>query len=510
MTASIPATAAGWQESAACGGTNAKVFFRAKPSAAKEICRGCPVRAECLYDAIGSKADNGIWGGLTYHERRALPVLPADRSAALNVLRQLAVPPAPAATASVPVKPKAPIHRKKQPAEPGPAPAVRKPRKRAARKAEPAAVAPREDVAALLREGVTQREIMQQLKVRHQVVVATREAYGIPRRTGPGHRYSPEQRAEYEQRTLELLRSGASFSQIIDEVGISPPTIFRIREQAGLDPSGLTGGHAARTTSEALAANVEPYGDGHARWTGPMAGRMCQLNADGQQLNARRVVFEQHYGRPPEGPVRSNCGVTACIAGPHLTDQVLRAARLVKETPVTVQALKNLLDEIDVQGGPQAARDNRLHLPNPTGPTEEPDTMPDTTAAQPTASKLPVDDLLAWGDEHLDPEVQDQAARGRAILTGLRNRHATDEELTALATQREQLEKQLAELAARQAELAPAKKKRKASAVVRDYDTRTVRAWADEHGIDCPRVGQLPKRVLDAWRTATAPAGGAG
>ncbi|MGI5408684.1 Lsr2 family DNA-binding protein [Streptomyces chartreusis] len=35
-----------------------------------------------------------------------------------------------------------------------------------------------------------------------------------------------------------------------------------------------------------------------------------------------------------------------------------------------------------------------------------------------------------------------------------------------------------------------------------------MRAWAAENGVDCPRVGQIPKRVLDAWRAATAPAGG--
>ncbi|WP_171111259.1 MULTISPECIES: Lsr2 family protein [unclassified Streptomyces] len=42
-------------------------------------------------------------------------------------------------------------------------------------------------------------------------------------------------------------------------------------------------------------------------------------------------------------------------------------------------------------------------------------------------------------------------------------------------------------------------------AVCRALDTRTVRAWADANGIDCPRVGQIPKRVLEAWRTANKP-----
>ncbi|MFC8520776.1 histone-like nucleoid-structuring protein Lsr2 [Streptomyces sp. NPDC057257] len=225
------------------------------------------------------------------------------------------------------------------------------------------------------------------------------------------------------------------------------------------------------------------------------------------------MAFELHHGRSPFGPIRSNCGVTDCIAGAHLTDTLLRAAQPEKEEPVTVQALKDLLDEIDEQGGPQAARDNRLTLT-----AKEPALMPtaDTPAldsssaiAQAIVDTLPVDNLLKWGDEHPDRDVQDQAARARAALTGLRQRHAADAELAQLTDERERLEKRLSELTARQAELVPAKKpKRKSSATARDYDSRTVRAWAQENGVDCPRVGQIPKRVLDAWRADTRPAVG--
>jgi hypothetical protein len=115
-------------------------------------------------------------------------------------------------------------------------------------------------------------------------------------------------------------------------------------------------------------------------------------------------------------------------------------------------------------------------------------------------SELPVGKLLTWADQHPDPEVYKQAVRAREALASLRQRHAADQELTAITTEAEQLEKRLAELRAREAELAPAKPKRKRGSYARDYDTREVRAWADANGIDCPRVGQIPKRVLDAWR----------
>ncbi|MFB9377617.1 WhiB family transcriptional regulator [Kineococcus gynurae] len=39
---------------------------------AKAICGGCPVRTECLADALDSRVEFGVWGGMTERERRAL------------------------------------------------------------------------------------------------------------------------------------------------------------------------------------------------------------------------------------------------------------------------------------------------------------------------------------------------------------------------------------------------------------------------------------------------------
>lgn len=145
----------------------------------------------------------------------------------------------------------------------------------------------------------------------------------------------------------------------------------------------------------------------------------------------------------------------------------------------------------------------RTPKPMPTTPATSP-TPPVVDirlkAGAETPELITTSSLLRWAEDHPDPDVQDQGARAEAALTGLRQRYAADQELTAITTEADQLEKRLAELRAREAELAPAPKKKRA-APARDYDSRTVRAWADHNGIDCPRVGQIPKRVLDAWRT---------
>lgn len=172
---------------------------------------------------------------------------------------------------------------------------------------------------------------------------------------------------------------------------------------------------------------------------------------------------------------------------------------------MTIAALLRLLDEIDAQGGPDAARQGRLHQPDHQEPDmPQPVPQPGPARATPATSTPPglsVGQLLAWADGHDDAEVQVEAARARALLTGLRARHAADEELTAITTEAEQLEERLAQLHARQAELAP----KKGSAKRPAYPAREVRAWAKEHGVACPAVGRVPAAVVDAWRKATRP-----
>ncbi|WP_323874456.1 hypothetical protein [Streptomyces sp. 3212.3] len=125
-----------------------------------------------------------------------------------------------------------------------------------------------------------------------------------------------------------------------------------------------------------------------------------------------------------------------------------------------------------------------------------------TEPAQP--EPLPVDVLLQWGQEHTDPDVQDQAARAGALLGALRNRHTTDEELRYVTTAADQLEKRLAELRAREAELAPAKTSARKRKPV-DYPAATVRVWAAQEGIECAPTGRVAKAVVDAWRQAGSP-----
>jgi len=63
-----------WSESAACRTTRPDALFvrGAAQNRAKQLCAQCPVRTECLAEALGSNIEWGVWGGMTERERRAL------------------------------------------------------------------------------------------------------------------------------------------------------------------------------------------------------------------------------------------------------------------------------------------------------------------------------------------------------------------------------------------------------------------------------------------------------
>lgn len=62
-----------WSGQAACATDPDELFVQgAAQNRAKAVCRGCPVRTECLADALDNRVDFGVWGGMTERERRAL------------------------------------------------------------------------------------------------------------------------------------------------------------------------------------------------------------------------------------------------------------------------------------------------------------------------------------------------------------------------------------------------------------------------------------------------------
>ena len=64
-----------WQDGANCHGLDPDLFFPERGAStreAKEVCRGCVVREQCLEFALQNGEKFGIWGGLSERERRRI------------------------------------------------------------------------------------------------------------------------------------------------------------------------------------------------------------------------------------------------------------------------------------------------------------------------------------------------------------------------------------------------------------------------------------------------------
>ncbi len=64
-----------WQDLANCLGVDPDLFFPERGAStreAKEVCRGCVVRDDCLEYALANGEKFGIWGGLSERERRRI------------------------------------------------------------------------------------------------------------------------------------------------------------------------------------------------------------------------------------------------------------------------------------------------------------------------------------------------------------------------------------------------------------------------------------------------------
>lgn len=75
IAAMLSIEAPAWHRGALCAEVDPESFFPQKGGStknAKEVCKHCPVVAECLTWALDNDERHGIWGGLAERERRKM------------------------------------------------------------------------------------------------------------------------------------------------------------------------------------------------------------------------------------------------------------------------------------------------------------------------------------------------------------------------------------------------------------------------------------------------------
>ncbi len=62
-----------WTLQASCHGRAEEMFSEpTEQRRARQVCFGCPVRNQCLSEALDNRIEWGVWGGKTERERRLI------------------------------------------------------------------------------------------------------------------------------------------------------------------------------------------------------------------------------------------------------------------------------------------------------------------------------------------------------------------------------------------------------------------------------------------------------
>ncbi|MGI3199632.1 hypothetical protein ACRJ4W_15375 [Streptomyces sp. GLT-R25] len=109
---------------------------------------------------------------------------------------------------------------------------------------------------------------------------------------------TPPPSADLRAAIAELLWAGATYGEVRERLGVgSYTTIAQVRQAEGIPV--VQRPRSSRSAEETYALYAEPYGDGHARWAGPWAGRMPADPAPGP--GRQRPEGERAPRRLPRG-----------------------------------------------------------------------------------------------------------------------------------------------------------------------------------------------------------------
>ncbi|MCX4609493.1 hypothetical protein [Streptomyces mirabilis] len=126
------------------------------------------------------------------------------------------------------------------------------------------------------------------------------------------------------ERIARLLKDGPiSNGEVSRRLGEDRRAVAGVRADLGL-PEYVQPA-AKQWTREDFEAMSIPLRGAHRRWRGRVQRDGTPV-ADGK-LTAYRLAFRLHHDREPVGRVLGTCRMKRCVAGAHLEDDVLRAAR---------------------------------------------------------------------------------------------------------------------------------------------------------------------------------------
>ena len=121
-----------------------------------------------------------------------------------------------------------------------------------------------------------------------------------------------------------LLRAGLPDRRIAQQLHLDNRTVAAARRDLGL-PTCRPGRQPAASAEDLWRARVEEINGGHMRWTGYTSSSGVPLVRHGGRLHtAYRIAWRIRTGRDPDGYVRPMCGMSGCVAPNHVDDTATR------------------------------------------------------------------------------------------------------------------------------------------------------------------------------------------
>ncbi|MFF0092782.1 hypothetical protein ACFYSF_22855 [Streptomyces canus] len=124
-------------------------------------------------------------------------------------------------------------------------------------------------------------------------------------------------------RALKTAGTPVSNEAVSQRLGCARRSVAEVRGDLGIPPYRVE--HRGGWTLADYEALAVPLRGGHRRWRGRHSNQGVPMA--GKNLTAYRLAFRLHHDRPPVGRLVGTCALKRCVAGAHLEDDVLRAAK---------------------------------------------------------------------------------------------------------------------------------------------------------------------------------------
>ncbi|WP_405676874.1 hypothetical protein OG292_19715 [Streptomyces sp. NBC_01511] len=125
-----------------------------------------------------------------------------------------------------------------------------------------------------------------------------------------------------EAQIAALLRRGMSNNGIVQQLHCCKNRVARIRRRLGIPNVPAQ----PLTLEQKWAASTKPVDGGHLAWTGSRqsTSRTPVMRYGDRMLTAAGIAFRIRTGREPQGYVYAECGFNHCVAPAHVDDEAAR------------------------------------------------------------------------------------------------------------------------------------------------------------------------------------------